>query len=92
MNTENLEFLVYDLSRTNHGIIWTRPNNIWNTFSINYPEVSLGEVKAACESLYQRGLLEKDIDPEKGDFFRRSHVWYALGLPERDRYGNLKTA
>ena len=88
MNLENLEFLVYDLSRTNHDI-WTGPHNIFGIFQVNYPEVTLDMVKEACESLVKKGLLDCYDVTQEGAFYRRSRVWKALDLPKRDRYGNL---
>jgi hypothetical protein len=88
MNQENLEFLVYDLSRTDHDI-WTGPHNIFGIFQVNYPEVTLDMVKSACESLFKRGLLDRWEVPQEGPFYRRRRIWGALDLPKRDKYGNL---
>lgn len=82
---DNLEFLVYELAGTHHNT-WTTPKNIWGIMQINYPEITLEMIEDACKSLCVRKLLE-DMIYEGETFYRRTHIWYALGLPERDRYG-----
>jgi len=88
MNLGNLEFLVYDLMQSRHNA-WIPPSNIWFTMADNFPEVTQKMVEDACESLVKKGLAEKTGGFRGGHVYRRTRVWKALGLPKRDRYGNL---
>ena len=87
MKLENLEFLVYSLTGGSHEI-WTTAKNIWHAMGQNFPEVTESMISDALESLTKRDLLRKEIDDGQ-TYYLRTRVWKALGLPKRDRYGNL---
>ncbi|MFA5376651.1 MAG: hypothetical protein WC455_12965 [Dehalococcoidia bacterium] len=87
MNLENLEFLVYDFTGGSHKV-WTAAKNVYGVMSANFPEVTESMISDALESLTKRGLLRKEIEDGQ-TYYLRTRVWKALGLPKRDRYGNL---
>ncbi len=89
MNLENLEFLVYEVTCCQNGRhdIWVPARHVWHTFYDNFPEVNEQMVIDALESLTKKGLIEKD--DSEGAIYLRSRVWKALGIPMRDRYGNV---
>jgi hypothetical protein len=71
-----------------HGI-WTPPINIWYTMESNFPEITQKMVEDSCESLTKNNLVEKTDGLAGGFAYRRTRAWVALGLPKRDRYGNI---
>ena len=88
MQLDNLNYIVYDLMRSRHDI-WTPPINIWYTISHNFPEITAQMIESSCDALVEMGLVEKTDGLHGGFAYRRTRVWFALGLKKRDRYGNL---